>query len=381
MDSTISPAMRNILVTGSDGMLGWHLRCRLFARPECDVVSCTRQQFNDAAWLRAAVQEADAVVHLAGINRASESELEQGNTSLSKQLVAACEATDSRPHVLYSSSVHADNDTPYGRGKRKAARILSDWAEREDARFCNIVLPHVFGEHGKPFYNSVVSTFAWQLANDQQPEIQSDGLLSLLHTSDVARLVQEKIDEGFVGTVRPRGTDIRVTSLLDRIGQMVDRYNSGVVPQLDQPLDLQLFNTFRSHLPAEHRRIPLKLHTDHRGSLFETIRSDGQGQVFLSTTAPGITRGNHFHTRKVERFVVVEGRATIRLRRMLTDEVTTFDVAGSRPEAIDIPTLHTHNITNTGDTPLLTLFWTGELFDPADPDTFACDVASEANRA
>jgi UDP-2-acetamido-2,6-beta-L-arabino-hexul-4-ose reductase len=143
---------------------------------------------------------------------------------------------------------------------------------------------------------------------------------------------------------------------------------------LTQPLDLRLFNTYRSYCTHEQRAHTLKLHTDNRGSLFESIRSDGCGQVFLSTTHPGITRGNHFHTRKVERFVVIDGEAEIKVRRMLTSETHTYRVNGVAPQAIDIPILHTHNIKNVGDRPLLTMFWAGEHFDPQDSDTFFCDV-------
>ena len=151
---------------------------------------------------------------------------------------------------------------------------------------------------------------------------------------------------------------------------MHERYTGGVIPKLDEAIDIQLFNTLRSMIPHEQRPVDLTLHTDERGSLFEAVKADGGGQAFLSSTKPGITRGNHFHTRKVERFLVLKGTAEIRIRRVLTDNVHTFNVDGRTPQAIDIPTLHTHNITNTGNEELQTLFWSNELYDPADPDTY-----------
>ncbi|TWT80854.1 NAD dependent epimerase/dehydratase family protein [Planctomycetes bacterium CA13] len=373
--------MKRILITGSEGLIGWHLQCHLFAAPNLEASTANRKQFNDSEWLEKAVQHADAVVHLVGVNRGTDAEVEFDNPKLAQRLVDACEKTNSTPHVLYSNSTHCDRDIPYGRGKSTAAKIFQAWADANGALFSNMVLPHVFGEHGKPLYNSVVSTFASQLANDEPSSIQGDGKLSLMHTSQVAKLVCDLTESGHSGEARPAGFDISVADLYNRLKRVCDRYQSGVLPKLDEPLDYQLFNTYRSYLPPEKRRIPFQLHTDNRGSLFETVRADGKGQVFLSTTHPGITRGNHFHFRKVERFVVIEGRADIRLRRMFTNEVITYHVFGDAPEAIDIPTLHTHNITNTGDAPLVTLFWAGEFFDPNDPDTYACDVAARASRA
>ena len=262
----------------------------------------------------------------------------------------------------------------YGVSKRTAHEHLSAWAERAGTSYCNLILPHIFGEHGRPFYNSVVSTFAYQLAQGLTPEVKGDGQLSLLHSHDVAKLIWQHIGKRTRGTERPQGTPISVTGLLTKLQALDSRYRKGVIPQLSDPLDLRLFNTYRSYYSHEQRAHSLKLHTDNRGSLFESIRSDGCGQVFLSTTHPGITRGNHFHTRKVERFVVIEGEAEIKLRRMLTSDTHTYRVSGAEPKAIDIPILYTHNIKNVGDGPLLTMFWAGEHFDPQDSDTYFCDV-------
>jgi UDP-2-acetamido-2,6-beta-L-arabino-hexul-4-ose reductase len=370
--------MTSVLVTGSDGLLGWHLRCFLSTLKEVKVLACNRTQFNDANFLAEAVKNADVVVHLAGMNRGDEQEVARTNVALADQLVAACTATHAKPHVLFSSSTHADGQSSYGVSKRTAHEHLETWSKASGAAYCNLILPHIFGEHGKPFYNSVVSTFAYQLSQGLTPEVKSDGQLSLLHAQDVASLIWKHIGLGTSGTERPQGTPISVTGLLERLQGLAARYRSGVVPLLSQPLDLRLFNTYRSYCTPEQRSHSLKLHTDNRGSLFESIRSDGCGQVFLSTTHPGITRGNHFHTRKVERFVVIEGEAEIKVRRMLTSETHTYRVNGVAPQAIDIPTLHTHNIKNVGNGPLWTMFWAGEHFDPQDADTYFCEVDEAA---
>jgi len=365
---------RKVVVTGGAGLIGWHLRAFLSTQPEIEVVSCDREAFNDDDQLAELVRNADVVAHLAGMNRGDENEIAATNVLLAKRLVDACRKSDCRPHVIFSSSTHIDGPTKYGESKRKAAETISEWAEAEDARFCNLVLPHVFGEHGKPFYNSVVSTFAYQIATGETPSIDRDGKLNLLHCQQVAQIIWEKIEEGAVGECRPQGREIKVSELLEKLNSLSSRYVDGVVPNLDDEFDHRLFNVYRSYIPHDSRPRDLTLHEDNRGHLFEAIRADGQGQVFLSTTHPGITRGNHFHFGKVERFLVISGKAKIRLRKVLTNEVHTYEVSGERLQAIDIPTLHTHNITNVGDEPLVTLFWAGEHFDPDNSDTYFLEV-------
>lgn len=362
---------RNILVTGSDGLIGWHLRAWLLTlADQVNVIPCNRQQFSDDAYLSDAIEKADVIVHLAGMNRGDEEDIVQTNIALAQRLVEICQQLDCRPHIIYSNSTHIDGPSRYGYSKRIAGETFAAWASSEEARFLNLVLPHVFGEHGKPFYNSAVSTFAHQLANGETAEVTGDGRVSLLHTHDVAQIIWDSIEEGTVGELRPHGCDMQASEMLERLQRISKRYSDGVIPETNETIDLQLFNTFRSYIPYDKRSIGLTLHQDQRGSLFEAARADGHGQVFLSTSHPGITRGEHFHFRKVERFLVVQGKAKIRMRRVLTDEVVTYEVSGDRPQAIDIPTLHAHNITNIGDTPLLTIFWAGEHFDPENTDTY-----------
>lgn len=365
---------RKIAVTGADGLIGWHLRCFLSTLDDVEVIPVNRTVFNDDGLLEDAIQEANVVVHLAGMNRGEEDEIYETNIALAKRIVDVCEKLDCRPHVIFSSSTHVDGPTKYGESKKIAAKKLQQWAGAEDARFTNLILPHVFGEHGKPFYNSVVSTFAYQVATGDEPQIANDGQLNLLHCQQVAKIIWECIEEGTVGEQRPMGRPIKVSELLDKLQTMSERYLEGVVPNLDDPFDHRLFNVLRSYYPHDQRPRALTLHADNRGHLFEAIRADGQGQVFLSTTHPGITRGNHFHFGKVERFLVISGKAKIRLRKVLTDEIHTFEVSGDELQAIDIPTLHTHNITNVGDEPLMTLFWAGEHFDPENSDTYFLPV-------
>ncbi|MEP3481020.1 MAG: NAD-dependent epimerase/dehydratase family protein [Fuerstiella sp.] len=368
--------VRKILITGSDGLLGWHTRAFFSVREDTEVSVVNRATFNSDQ-LASLCANTDVIIHLAGVNRGSDAEVAT-NVDIADRLVQACEETGSTPHILFSNSTHADRDTVYGRSKKEAANRIQNWADDSEGRFSNIVLPHIFGEHGRPFYNSVVSTFCHQVAIGETPEIQQDGILNLLHAQDAAQLFEHLIESKHSGEIRPDGRELKVSELLSHLERLRDRYNTDrVVPSVDEPFQLRLFNTFRSYISHNQRPVALELWSDERGSLFEAIRSDGLGQFFVSTTFPGITRGEHFHFRKVERFLVVSGSAKIRLRRIFDDQVHEFDVSGDNLQAIDIPTLHTHNITNTGDTPLLTLFWSSEHFDRNDPDTYAAKVQSD----
>lgn len=360
----------NVLITGSDGLLGWHTRCLLHRLDNFSCIPCNRQQFADDDYLDQAIGNSDAIFHLAGANRGEPDEVARINKQLVDRLVIRLSALNATPHVLFSNSIHIHHQTAYGRSKLQCAEELRQWAEKSGGKFTNLVLPHVFGEHGKPFYNSVVSTFAHQIVAGDRPRVQANGGLELLHAGQVAELFVDHLRAGIDGDVAPSGEPMTVSVLLERMSRLWDHYSSGVMPPLKNATEIRLFNTMRSMMTADQRAIDLKVHSDDRGALFEVLRCLGRGQVFYSTTDPGITRGNHFHTRKVERFLVVQGEAEIKLRRVLHHEVLSYRVSGERPQVIDMPTLHTHSITNVGKSPLCTLFWCNEHFNADDPDTF-----------
>jgi len=364
--------VRTIGITGSNGLIAWHLRCYLATVKDVEVVCADRATFADHVALLDFVSRCDVIVHLAGANRGDEAEVVAINVGLADALVSACQERGVTPYVIYSNSTHIYRGTPYGHSKRAAAERLRGWADLSGAQFTNLILPNVFGEHGRPFYNSVIATFCHQLVNNQTPEIKVDATFEYVHCHEISLRVAELLDAPVDGDVEMSGRPISVTTLLEKLKVFQRRYrDEGVIPRLDDTFELALFNTYRSYLYPAHYPVGLKLHTDPRGSLFEAVKTDREGQAFVSTTCPGITRGNHFHFHKIERFLVLSGRASIRLRRVLTDEILTFDVSGDTPCYIDMPTLHTHSITNTGDSDLITMFWSGDIFDPTKPDTFA----------
>ncbi|GGR36097.1 polysaccharide biosynthesis C-terminal domain-containing protein [Deinococcus ruber] len=359
-----------VAVTGAGGLLGTHVLAYLRSLQDVTVRAATRETFTNDT-LPEVVSGCDAVIHLAGMNRGDDAMVARINLELTHQLVSALQQTESRAHVLFSSSTHIERDTAYGASKRAATAVLREWADQHGGSLSNVILPGVFGEGGRPYYNSVVSTFCYQLATGETPTPHQDSPIEQIHAQEVARRFEQLIRERHAGDLRVHGSPLTVFGLLATLQDMHALYQQHIIPDLREDLRRDLFNTYRSYLYPTHYPVSLPLHTDARGSLFEAIKSPNGGQSFLSTTHPGITRGNHYHTRKVERFLVVGGEAEIRLRHLLKREIQSFRVSGERPSYIDIPTLHTHNITNVGTTPLMTLFWTHELFDPARPDTVA----------
>lgn len=357
-----------VLVTGASGFLGWHTRVRLRATTDHDVVAVGAKNW---AQLPELVASADAVIHLAGINRAPDHEVEQGNVQLARDLAEAVDRAPGTPAIVYANTIQAGNGTPYGTGKAQAAAILAAAAR---SSFADVVLPNLFGEHGRPDYNSFVATFAHKVVAGERPDVQ-DRPVALLHVQDAAQACIDQLGRVGEHRITPTATPTGVGAVLDTLRAQFEVYQHGEIPALRSRLDVNLFNTLRAAMFPAHYPIPLVRHTDPRGSLVETVRAHGsEGQTFVSTTAPGVTRGQHFHLRKVERFVVVGGRARISLRKVLTDDVLTFDVDGASPGIIDMPTLWAHKITNTGDGELTTMFWTNELFNPDDTDTYPEDV-------
>ena len=360
-----------IVISGAGGFLGWHARCRLLVEyPDAEVVALDRAAFNDPGQLHAALGGADLVLHFAGINRADDSALEAGNIGLAETLVKAMQETSCVAHVVYANSIQCEWDIPYGRGKQGAHEVLAAQAADTGAAYSNLVLPHLFGECGKPYYNAAVFTFCQKLVDGEALEVNPEGRLELLHAQQVMDLALAAYRDRRTGTLRPSGTEISVPAVAERLTRLYQSYTGGVIPDLRDGLDLQLFNMLRSFMFPAHYPVALTLNTDDRGSLFEAVKTDHGGQAFLSTTHPGITRGNHFHFHKVERFLVIRGEAVIRIRRLFTDEVHEFHVTGDEPVFVDMPPLHTHNIENTGTDELMTLFWSHEIFDPQAPDTY-----------
>lgn len=372
--------MKRIVITGAKGLIGWHAHARLHAA-NCaaafkgepapfDIVALDHAAFDDDAALQGAVEGAQAVLHFAGVNRAPDDVVEAANPAIASRLAEACKTAGDKPHIVYANSTHAASDTPYGRSKRIAGEVLS----QVGGRYTNLVLPHIFGECARPQYNNVTATFIEAVIAGETPDINPNGRVSLLHAGVAAQAALDAAINRTTCSLRPEAHDIAVTDLFALLQQFHANYQANIYPVLGDPFTVALFNSYRAALYPGGFPRPLKLNTDARGTLFEAVKRGGGGQTFLSTTKPGITRGDHFHLNKVERFLVVQGEAVIRIRKVLSDEVWEYRVSGDAPAPVDMPTLHTHSIQNMGDNELLTLFWTHDLFDPSNTDTFADKV-------
>ena len=357
-------------ITGANGQLGYYTRVRLSYHHGMDVRPADRNTFADPAALDDFVSECDVIVHLAGINRGSDEEVVDGNRALATALASAVQRAGKARRIVYSSSIQRDRDNVYGSAKAAVSDILRGTAELTGGSLLELILPNLFGEFTRPHYNSFVGTFAALLAQGQEPQVNASAPVSLLHYQDAADAIAAGVSGVDSAQVRPPAHQTSVGEVDRLLRAMLDDYKLGIVPDLRDRFHLQVFNTLRSYLYPQMYPFALERKQDNRGSLFEVVKERNGGQVFYSSTLPGVTRGNHFHFDKVERFLVVSGQGRIAIRKVLTGEVHHFDVSGDTPCFVDMPTLHTHNITNTGPGELLTLFWSHDIFDPARPDTY-----------
>ncbi|WP_022869730.1 polysaccharide biosynthesis C-terminal domain-containing protein [Yaniella halotolerans] len=359
--------MTTIAMTGAGGFLGFHLRAAALDYG-IQTVSIPLGNAFDLDQAQAAMEATDAVIHLAAVNRGTDEEVTAGNILFANQLAATLEGLQQPPtRIVYANSIQIITGTNYGAAKYQAAEILAATAQTLGLRFENIVLPNLFGEYGRPFYNSVVATFSHLIATGQPAEIQQDRELQLLHAQHAADVL---LGYTPVDKMVALSQWESVSGIKDLLEEFAEVYAHGEIPDLATAFRRDLFNTYRSYTFPAHTPIAIQRHADHRGDFFEILRSHGgTGQTSFSTTAPGITRGDHYHRRKVERFTVLAGEAEIKLRRLFDDQVFTYRVSGNEPLSVDMPTLYTHSISNVGTGMLYTAFWTNDIFDPEQPDT------------
>ena len=374
--------MLKVGITGQAGFMGTHLYNYLGLQKNIQRIPFEDNYFENKEKLHNFVKSCDTIVHLAAMNRHGDPQvIYDTNISLVKQLIEACEATNSTPHILFSSSTQEERNNPYGKSKKEGRELFEQWAEKNIAQFTGLIIPNVFGPFGHPYYNSVVATFCHQLTHNETPKIDVDGVVKLIYvgelvqqiTEHILRVITEHPNEVVIEQIRLQHTsEANVSTILNILESYKQNYfEKGEIPELDTPFKLNLFNTFVCYI--DHNSFfPFKLnkHTDNRGSFVETVKLQSGGQVSFSTTVRGITRGNHFHTRKAERFAVIKGSARIDIRRIGTNEVKSFELEGGEPSFVDMPIWHTHNITNIGDEDLYTIFWINEFYDPNDPDTY-----------
>lgn len=373
---------QRVLITGSAGFLGKNLVQALGRREDLEIRTFTLD--NDVSELPSLLDGVRVVFHLAGANRPeTDEEFVQVNVDLTRALVDAMAASGAHAHLVLSSSIQAALDNAYGRSKRGGEEVVEAAAGSGAFSASIYRLPGVFGKWSQPNYNTVVATFCHHIAR-QQPIRVDDPThpLSLVYVDDVVASFVSELDSELTpphapGVSRPEVAprfDLTLGKLVDALRTIAAVQQTQAVPDLSDGLIKRLYATYLSFVPLETLPAPVTLRSDQRGWLFELVKSEAAGQIFISKTKPGFTRGNHYHDTKVEKFCVVEGEATIRMRHVHEDQVHEFHVSGDDIRIVDIPVGYTHSIVNTGEGPVTTLFWASEVFDPERPDTYFLEV-------
>lgn len=369
----------NILITGANGFIGRNLRQTLASeRPEDSLALIDVDTPPET--LEAQAARADFVFHLAGVNRPqSMDEFMRGNRDFTVALLEMLKR-GKRPPVALSSSIQAELDNPYGTSKRAAEEAVFAYGECTSAPVYVYRLPNAFGKWSRPNYNSAVATFCHNIARGLPITVNDPNvLLKLVYIDDIVSELLRAMDgmptKGADGFCRVDPVhEIRLGDLADRLKGFRDMRDRLESPDQTDPLTAKLYATYLSFLPpGDFARSPVT-HSDARGSFTELIHLGGHGQVSVNVSRPHITKGEHWHHTKHEKFVVISGQGVIRLRKLGEETVITYKVSAETPMVVDIPPGYTHSIENTGDTDMMTLMWANERFDPSRPDTFRLNV-------
>lgn len=365
-----------ILVTGASGFIGRNLMAELNNEGYHDVETFTLE--NTSQDLEKKLSKADFIFHLAGVNRPkNKADFYTGNSDLTKQIVDVLMQTKHPVPILFSSSIQAALDNDYGKSKHAAENTVLQYGDQMDVPVYVYRLKNLFGKWGRPNYNSVVATFAYNLSHDLPIKINDANTeLELNYIDDVISSFIDTMKNGYNFTSDspycsvPGTYKVKLGVVATKLKKFHDSRQTLIMPSLRYKFDRDLYATYLSYLSKDNFSYKLKKNEDSRGWLAEFIKSKDNGQIFVSTTKPGITRGNHWHHTKVEKFLVVQGEGLIEFRQVDGHEILKYRVSGDQPEVVDIPAGYIHNISNVGSETMVTLFWACEIFDPTSPDTF-----------
>jgi UDP-2-acetamido-2,6-beta-L-arabino-hexul-4-ose reductase len=367
-----------ILVTGAKGFIGKNLITELRNRKYTEIFEYDRD--TDPSLLDGFCKEADFVFHLAGVNRPKEqSEFMEGNFGFTSDLLNSLKKHNSICPVMISSSIQAELENPYGKSKKAGEDLLFAFGKETGSKVLVYRFPNVFGKWCRPNYNSAVATFCHNVAHSLPIQVKDPSVvMNLVYIDD---LVNELIN-ALEGKENKEGSFCEVpivhTITLGEIVDLVYSFKKSredrSVPNMSDAFTKKLYSTYLSYLPENQFSYDLKMNVDQRGSFTEFIKTPDRGQVSVNISKPGITKGNHWHHTKNEKFLVVSGKGVIRFRKIDSDKVLEYFVSGDKMEVLDIPTGYTHNIENLGDTDMVTIMWANEQFDPEKPDTYYLEV-------
>jgi UDP-2-acetamido-2,6-beta-L-arabino-hexul-4-ose reductase len=365
--------VKRVLVTGSKGFVGRNL-CAMLGRLE-DIELYEYDVDNSQEDLDHALVKVDFIIHLAGVNRPkTTNEFETGNTGSIEEICSKLKVIGRSPKIVLSSSVQAELDNLYGVSKRRAEEVLEGFAENTGAECVVYRFKNLFGKWCRPNYNSVTATFCHNIANDLPIQI-SDSVyeIDLTYIDDAVKAFVDEMEPGASGFrfAEPlSSTCISLGELAAKIKSFHDLRTSLLMPDFSNDFERALYGTYLAYLDEKDFEYGLEKRSDQRGSLAEFIKSPAMGQIFVSRTEPGITRGNHYHHTKTEKFLVLEGEGVIRFRHIEKGEILEYPVSGEKYKVVDIPPGYIHSIENVGKGVLVTLFWASEMFDPDKPDTY-----------
>ena len=371
-----------ILITGARGFVGRNLVQTLRPRDDVELIEYDigfpEQQLADG------LNRADLIFHLAGVNRPpNPDDYEVGNVSFTEEICGRLAKAGRAPTIVFASSIQAELDNPYGRSKLHAEECLRRFSDASSARVVIFRWTNLFGKWCRPNYNSVTATFCHNVAHGLPLQISDPGReLDLAYVDDVVAALVAELDgdknreQVVLARVEPT---YRVTlgNLTAAVQSFRDSRTNLTLPDMSDRFIRCLYATYLSYLPENEFAYPLDIKRDNRGELAEFLKSPPFGQIFVSRTKPGITRGNHYHHTKVEKFLVVEGDAVIRFRHIESNEVLSYSVSGKDFRVVDIPPGYTHSIENVGSNEMVVLFWADEIFDPANPETYFMKVLHE----
>lgn len=376
-----------VLITGANGFVGKNLQLHLSERTDVEVTCFTRE--HDVSDLKNLVINADIVFHLAGINRPEDpAKFKQGNTDLTQILCKALQSSNKKVPVVYSSSIQAEAENPYGKSKRLAEDELLAHSIKSGSPVFIYRLPNVFGKWARPNYNSAVATFCHNISKDLPIQINDPSAqINLVYIDDVIASFLQVMDgqlinyasdvkKGFVEIGQQY--HISVGELATQIQAFKDSRETLITENVGSGLVRALYSTYVSYLEPLNFSYQVPKYGDDRGVFVEMLKTKDAGQFSFFTAHPGITRGGHYHHSKTEKFLVIKGKACFRFRHMITGEFYELYITGAQPEIVETVTGWTHDITNVGDDEMVVMLWANEIFDRENPDTYAMPVGTEA---
>lgn len=367
-----------ILVTGAKGFIGKNLVAELRNRKIEEVFEFDLD--TDKTVLEEYAKTCDFVYHLAGINRPEkDEEFMNGNFGFTSELLELLKKHNNKAPILITSSIQAERDNPYGLSKKAGEDLIFSYGKENGVKTYVYRLPNVFGKWSKPNYNTVVATYCYNIARGIPIQVNNpEAELNFVYIDDILEefieALNDKVNKLENFCFVPITHKIKLGELAEVIQGFKNSRTNLSVPNMENHLVKKLYSTYLSFLPENEFSYPLKMNIDNRGSFTEFLRTNDRGQVSVNISKLGITKGNHWHHTKNEKFLVVSGKGLIRFRKIDSDEIIEYRVSGEKLEVIDIPTGYTHSIINVGTTDMVTIMWANEAFNPEKPDTYFLEV-------